>query len=45
MYDLAGIWHAVLDVGDSITGFGFGTGGEVYALRVVGGEVCDGLFA
>ena len=44
-YDLAGIWHAVLDVGDGIAGFGFGTSGEVDARGAVGSEVCDGLFA
>ena len=43
--NLAGIWHAVLDVGDGIAGFGFGTSGEVNARGVVGSEVCDGLFA
>lgn len=45
MHDFAGIRDAGLDVGDSVAGFGLGTSGEVYARRVMGSEVCNGLFA
>jgi hypothetical protein len=45
MYDFAGIWDAVLDVGNGIAGLRFSTSGEVYARGIMGGKVCDGLFA